>query len=213
LTERRTSLLDGAAAMTQEGAGRQVAIAFTWRHPDGTLGRRFDVTAADPKTSGALDPETIAAIGRSVAVQLATSLGVTPVAPQAPAPGSAEAPNVYIEAVKGAPGDGNRALTMAMSVELATDGIGVTSDRTRARFVLAGVVNVAANPAGTETVKIIWRILSPTGAELAKVEQASAIEKGSLNRSWGDTAYDVANAAADGLLEAYERLTAATKTP
>lgn len=208
LTDRRTSLLEGAAIFAPEGAGRRVTLNFNWRRPDGLLGRRFQVDALDPNRDSAIDDATIATLGRSTAMELAAAMGVAPVAPAAPIAALAGAPTILIEPVKGAPGDGNRALSRAMSVELATDGVDLTTDKKRARFVLAGTVAVAPTPEGSEIVQITWRILSATGAELAKVEQSNAIEKGSLNRLWGDTAYDVANAAADGLLDALQKLTA-----
>jgi hypothetical protein len=209
LTDRQTSLLEAAATLTPAKGGRHIAINFNLRHPDGTLAHRFTIEGDDPGAQGELDPETIVALSRSTADSLASAMGVTPVAE---APPMGKMPSIYLSGVAGAPGDGNRSLTTAMTTVLSGDGLPLIGDRKRADFILSGRVDISPNPDGSETIRIVWHILSPKGAELGKIEQSNAIAKGSLRGVWGDTAYDIANAAEEGLLEALQRLTSQPQT-
>jgi hypothetical protein len=206
-TGRKTSLLEGAAAVTPSAAGRHVALVFNWRHPDDTPGGHFEVRQADPRRSGALDPETIAALAGRVAAQLASAMG-------AKAPGgvatsgatAAAAPRLFIGRVSGAPGDGNFALAAAISAVLTGEGLALAQERKRATHSLSATVTLARDHPGEQTVSIIWRILDPSGKVLGEVAQSNTIPAGSLDRGWGDTAYDVASAAAEGLIAALEQL-------
>jgi hypothetical protein len=207
LSERRTSLLEGSATLAPAPGGREITIAFSLRRPDGTLDRRFEVRRADPKTTGALDPETTVALARDIAAALAAARGLSP----AQAGNAArERPRVFLERVAGAPGDGNKALAAAMSAVLQSDGVEITANRSRATHVLAGAVALSetAEPA-TQTVSIAWRVLDPAGVKLAEISQSNSIPKGALDRAWGDTAYDVAQAASEGLVAAFEQMATA----
>lgn len=210
LGDRRTSLLEGAATLVPQGGGRAVSITFNWRRPDGTLGRSFQVGALDSRSTGQLGAETIAALGRSAALELAVSMNVTPVAAATARPRMA--PVVFIALVKGANAKVNKALTTAISVELSTDGVDLTADRKRASLVLAGLLDQAPADQDQEIVKVTWRLLSPAGAELARVEQANTTPRGALGRD-GDMPYDIASAAAEGLLEAMERISSGRADP
>jgi hypothetical protein len=208
-TERKTSLLEGAASVTPSAAGRDVVIDFNWRHPDGTLGGLFEVRRTDPKSDGALDPETITALGGAAASQLALAMGVK--APGVAATHGAialEAPRLFIGRVSGAPGDGNRALAAAISAVLTGNGFTITPEVKRATHSVGATVTVAEADPGAQTVSIVWRILDPAGKLLGEVTQTNAVSAGSLDKGWGDTAYDVASAAAEGLMAALERLQA-----
>jgi hypothetical protein len=207
LTERRTSLLEGAASVTPSAAGRDVVLDFNWRHPDGTLGGHFEARRADPKSDGALDPETITALAGTAASQLALAMGVkAPGVPATHGAAAAEAPRLFIGLVSGAPGDGNVALAAAISAVLAGEGLALTPERKRATHSLTATVTTIKDHPGAQTVTIVWRVLDPAGKVLGEVAQTNAVPAGSLDTAWGDTAYDAASAAAEGLIAALERL-------
>ncbi len=210
LTQRQTSLLEAAATVTPAKTGRHITLNFNLRHPDGTLARRFTIAGDDPATADALDPETIVTLARSAALSLAEAMGVTPVAQAAP---TGRMPVLFLAGVAGAPGDGIRSLARAMATVLSSDGLPISADRKRADFILTGRVDLSANNDGSQTVKIAWHLVSPKGTDLGKVEQSNAIEKGTLDGAWGDTAYDIANAAEEGLLEALQKLTSSPPAP
>lgn len=204
LTERRTSLLEGSAGLEPVPGGRQVSLAFNLRRPDGTLDAQFAVRAMDPGSSGGLSADSVGAIAADAARQIAAAKG-RPSASAGNVP--RQRPRVFLAGVTGAPGDGNKALATAMSAVLAGDGIDVTADRARATHTLAGKVTMAeTTDPGTETIAIAWQVLDPAGRVLAEIAQSNGIPKGSLAHAWGETAYDVAQAASEGLIAALEQM-------
>jgi hypothetical protein len=53
----------------------------------------------------------------------------------------------------------------------------------------------------TQSVKIVWQLLSPKGKDLGSVTQQSDVAKGSLDKSWGPAATSAGNAAANEILK------------
>ncbi|MFO1186736.1 MAG: hypothetical protein U1E87_04365 [Alphaproteobacteria bacterium] len=161
--------------------------------------------AWDPR-AGTLDGETVAALAADAARQPLPRAALS--ATQA-GNVSRDRPRVFMGRVTGAPGDGNRELANAISAVLSGDGVEVTADRSRATHILVAKVTLAGTPEpATQTVAILWQVLDPAGRTLAEITQSNAVAAGSLDRAWGDTAYDAAEAASEGLIAAFEQMAA-----
>ncbi len=112
---------------------------------------------------------------------------------------------VYFEGVKGAPGDGDDALTAAMRREIPTHGDVVVAGVKDADFLLAARVRVSAPKDGHQEVELEWRVVDPAGHEAGKVDQLNAVAPGALDARWGDVALAAAAEAAGGIHEVIDR--------
>jgi hypothetical protein len=72
-------------------------------------------------------------------------------------------------------------------------------------FVVSGKVDLAKPLQGQQKVKISWAVHTPDGAEIGQVNQENAVPVGSLDGRWGDVAYVIATAAADGVVALLEK--------
>jgi hypothetical protein len=104
-------------------------------------------------------------------------------------------PLAYI-AVAGAPGDGEQALTAALTKRLAAIGVKPGSAQATDVYSVEGTVRVTAAKGGRESVRIDWTVFAPDGSTLGGVSQTRVVRKGSLDKKWGATADAAARAAA-----------------
>jgi hypothetical protein len=206
LEGRRTSLLEAAAAVTSTGSQRRIVLSLDWRHSDGTGTRYFSVETTDPRTAGPLATETIETLGHDIVGELAGIMGVSVPTPATSARAAHWPPKIYIAPATGAPGDGNRALPAALSAVLQGEGLPLARDRAHSDYTVTPIVTIAIGPTDTDDVSVDWHISSARGAGLGDIRQSNEMPKGVLDHGWGETAYDIASAAAEGLLEALERL-------
>ena len=72
-------------------------------------------------------------------------------------------------------------------------------------YVVEVVVAMAPPVSGTQKVSIDWTLNRPDGSQIGQVKQENAVAAGSLNKVWGLTAYDAANAAAPGITALIDR--------
>ena len=124
-------------------------------------------------------------------------------------------PSFLIKPVKGAPGDGNKALTKAMKKALRKRDITVTEDPRQAGFVIEGYVEISPAVGGRQQAKIVWSVNTITGEEVGKAVQENVVKAGSLNGPWGRVADIVSNAAVTGIQELFgvEEKRSFRKTP
>lgn len=113
---------------------------------------------------------------------------------------------VHVAGVKGAPGDGNQALAQALAQYLGRHDIVLVPRKEADAYVIEGQVSLAKANAAEDNVSILWRLADAKGRELARIEQANAVPAGSLGGRWGETAVFAAEGAADGLLDAMEKI-------
>lgn len=112
--------------------------------------------------------------------------------------------HLYVRDVMGAPGDGSQSLTNAMNELLGTEEIPlplvvdpVPGDLS---FVIAGRVELRKLDESAEAITFIWDLMLPSEEILGSVKQENVIPQGSLDGEWGEVAFEVAAAAADGLM-------------
>jgi len=125
----------------------------------------------------------------------------------APAPSAQTKPKrsgtivALVPPVSGAPGDGRSALTKAIRQRLRVKGVHIASTGGVDVYKIHGKVTMGKASSTTQSVKIVWQLLSPKGKDLGSVTQQSDVAKGSLDKSWGPAATSAGNAAANEILK------------
>jgi hypothetical protein len=108
-------------------------------------------------------------------------------------------PRLRLVPVRGAPGDGNTALTARMQDFLTRRGLVPQNNAEGADFAVEGHVTLADSGPGLQRVEVLWTITRRDGIELGRVLQMNEVPRGSLNRFWADVAYVVAEEASGGI--------------
>ena len=108
-------------------------------------------------------------------------------------------PSFLIRPVKGAPGDGNAALSAAIKAALRSRDLTITEDPRQAGYEVIGNVDVGIAVNGRQRAKINWTVNTIGGDEVGKAVQENIIAAGSLDGPWGRVAEIVSLAAADGI--------------
>jgi hypothetical protein len=148
--------------------------------------------------------------GSSVSVVAAAPSGVpattasTPIAPStpySPKVASIKPGGVLVQAVSGAPGDGQRSLTVALKKRLYAGGVKLANGPAVNVYTVKGSVSLREASGGKQSIRIDWQVLDPSGKKLGTVSQQNTIPKGSLNGPWGAIADAAAGAAAAGIIK------------
>jgi len=170
----------------------------------------------DQKTLNAIATKTVADLGAWLPKQKtsttpapAATPASRPVAtatqPAKPKPSTVPAkPGEFfamVPAVTGAPGDGQKTLTLALKKQLFSKGVKLTNSKGTNVYTVAGLVKLNAATGDKEKIAIQWNVSDPSGKKLGTVSQENTITKGSLNQQWGKTADAAAAAAADGIIK------------
>jgi hypothetical protein len=122
----------------------------------------------------------------------------------APAEVRPDGPVVAVPLVKGAPGDGSKALARAMSAALRKAQLAV-DDKAANPWVVAGRVAVAPAAKKQQHVQIVWELHKPDGEKVYEVKQENDVPAGQLDGAWGDIAWAVATAAAQAIVPLIEK--------
>lgn len=112
-------------------------------------------------------------------------------------------PSFLIKPVKGAPGNGNEALTAALKTALRGRDLTISEDPRQAGFVIQGTVDTGEPASGRQYIRIIWRVDTVTGDEVGKAVQENTVIAGSLDGEWGQVAEVVSNAAVRGIKDLF----------
>lgn len=142
------------------------------------------------------DAASYRALAKKAAIQLGDLLAESVI-------GTSEEPFLLIPEVTGAPGDGTRTLQRSMAYVLNKRGLKVTEDAKpdeKPNLILKGTMKVQARGANTH-VEIVWTLTKSDGTSLGTVAQANDVPAGTLNGPWGDIAFTIADAAADGIAD------------
>jgi hypothetical protein len=120
-------------------------------------------------------------------------------------------PIVWVATVKGAPGDGNQALERALSGILPMKGVALGETQAKAQWRIEGAIKVVPGPTGQDVVTLTWRVLDASGKEAGTITQENAVPHGRLAKPWREIAGFAAEAAAEGIAQLIQQVTAATK--
>lgn len=198
-TDARNSksyVVRGKATATPDAAGKmRVTVAWEMHGPDGALTGQ-QVTSATMSASAWVD----GGAGITDLVADAAPNFAKLIEAKNPPPTPSTDPLIAVHTATGAPGDGAQALATAMSAALRRVPLDI-ADYPGAvpNFVVEAVVSVTPPSGGKQTVSIAWTLQRPNGAQIGQVKQENSVDAGSLDRVWGLTAYDAANAAAPGI--------------
>lgn len=210
LANRASYRVVGQVTSTPSGPdGLRANIDWRLTQHDGTLigvYRQVDIVPIGPWTAG--NDRLMTDIAGVSAGALANAILGQP-DPEAPPPHVAGDEDIVIpivvRPVTGAPGDGNRALTDALTHVLRRAGLTVSDTAGANGLIVIGRVNVTRQERA-DAVKIVWRVLKSDGSEIAAVEQDNLVPQGSLDGPWAEVAYLVANGAAAGIADVQAQL-------
>jgi hypothetical protein len=107
--------------------------------------------------------------------------------------------------VAGAPGDGEQALTAALSRQLAARGLKPADAFQANVYEVQGTVRIGPATKGKQSVTIIWVVLAPDGTQLGITRQSKNVRQGSLDKTWGAAAQAAAGAAAADIVKLIPR--------
>ena len=183
--------------------GSSVVPRYALTDPDGQPQGQAEGAGIPARDWSAAGPEVMRRAARDAAPRIATLLlraeaarkGTDPAALLVTGP-----PRIYVPMVRGAPGDGNQALTARLREALGQQGMVVQEVAQGARFAVTGQVAVVAQPqTRTQRVELLWTVSRNDGEDLGRVLQLNEVPQGVLERFWGDVAFAAATEAAGGV--------------
>jgi hypothetical protein len=122
---------------------------------------------------------------------------------------NATAPVAWVEAIKGAPGDGNEALVRALQGVLPLKGVRVEAKKEKAAWRIEGRVKVVRKSPTEDAVTLTWRVLDAKGKEAGTIAQDNTVPSGRLQKPWAEIAGFAAEAAAEGIAQLLQQVTQA----
>ena len=202
-------LQDASGRLVGERTTRLEAPVKTWETgADAVIARLAEASAAEIAPLLADEPPP----GAEAVVGLAEAPGgkAEAVAPRAEAAAAktneAGRTRIAIRPLSGAPGDGAKSLANAIATVLKRQDLTVIDNaNAKADVILDGQVTVATVKPDKQHVKIVWHVRRADGVEVGTVGQENDVPKGMLDGPWGDVAYSVAIAGADGLMQVIAR--------
>lgn len=192
----------------QEPQGGQGVIVWRLADPDGAQRAKFSVSFKTVQETlgdgdlGIVAQDTVNALDAAL-LRPDTQISQTITA--------AVKPIAWVGAVKGAPGDGNQALARALSGILPLKGVALGETQAKAQWQIEGAIKVVAGPAGQDVVTLTWRVLDASGKEAGSITQENAVPHGRLTKPWREIAGFAAEAAAEGIAQLIQQVTAATQ--
>jgi hypothetical protein len=195
--------LDWRVIVTGAREGNAVVLRYQLRDGDGAvLGERGGARIPAGRWASA-DEALLAEVARRDAPELALLVARADAIRRQLDPESviarADAPRVRIVPVRGAPCDGNRALTARFAEFLAELGFLPQDVADGAGFAVQGEVSLTPPVRGVQRVEIMWTVTRADGFELGRVAQLNEVPAGLLDRPWGDVAFVAAQEAAGGV--------------
>jgi hypothetical protein len=188
---------------TASAGDRGVKVDWRLIDPSGrSVGSATGSAAVSMESINRGDASAIEALATASATAVARLL-------QDDAPAAASVRNfrqVVVIPVTGAPGDGKRSLTAAMTAALTHAKLTVVpGEHGSDALSVVGTVKLDRPQNGRQRVAITWALLEPDGKQLGIVTQENAVPQGSLDGRWGEVANAVAEAAAPGILALIEK--------
>ena len=195
-----------AGTFRGEGKGPAIGV-IVWRlfNRDNVLHDQFSTTFTG-QTAEALYP-SIAEQAAYVTDKIATMLSHSgqEKAEQALADRTI---SVRVGRIAGAPGDGSRALALALDVALRAKGAKIAKDHVSAPWRVDCKVSVVPIDARQERVRLVWTLVTADGRDVGTLVQENPVPRGRLRKKWGDVATYAAEAAADGIWQVLQQIPA-----
>lgn len=125
-----------------------------------------------------------------------------PPEPESRETGQERSAEVVVLPIEEAPGDGRKSLESAMIQVLRESGVPVRREPEKQDFLLRVDIELGEPQDGSQRIRLVWTLQSARDdSEIGTITQENRIPAGSLDGEWGDTAYAISRAAADGLIE------------
>jgi hypothetical protein len=198
--------LNGRIEEHAEQPGKSVVTVF-WqlRDPRGKIiNERTDRLAAPTRDWADGNDEQITQLAAASAAGFASlAAAAQPTPKEAPGGGRTR---VAVRKIRGAPGDGDNSLATSLTAVLKHADIELVDAKEGKPDVDVDCdVKLDPIPGGKQHVKIVWHVDRASGGEIGQVAQENDIPRGQLDGAWGDIAYSVAIAAADGIVQLVDR--------
>lgn len=193
--------LDWRLVVTAQSQGAQVVPRFDILDADGRSQGVVPGSPVPARVWSEASPETLRSLAGQGAPRVTQMLlGVQAARASATPAAIAGGPlRLLLVPVRGAPGDGNQALTSRLREFLSNRGYVVQEVADGAAFAVTAEVVVAPSLPGQQRVEIQWIVSRRDGEELGRVLQLNDVPSGRLVRFWGDVAYAAADEAAGGV--------------
>jgi hypothetical protein len=204
----RAWVLSGQTAMVAAAANSGVEQGVvSWRLVDAAGSERGQFAVSFSGAAADLSAGTIQLLAEQTASALEAALQRprTQVAEQQAVP----KPAAFVGAIKGAPGDGNEALTRALQGVLPIKGVRIEQRLDKASWRIEGVVKVAHKSPTEDTVSLTWRVFDAKGKEAGTIAQENVVPRGRFKKPWAEIAGFAAEAAAEGIAQLLQQVTQA----
>lgn len=139
--------------------------------------------------------------GSSTPVAVSEGSSTTTASAPTSTPVSNKPAGVLVTPVSGAPGDGQRSLTVALKKRLYAGGVKLANGPAVNVYTVKGIVVLADASGGKQSIRIDWQVIDPSGKRLGTVSQQNMIPRGALNGPWGAIAEAAAGQAAAGIIK------------
>jgi hypothetical protein len=196
--------LNGHIAERSDRPGQSVVtVLWQLRDPRGNLvNERTDRLVARTRDWADGSDAKVTQLAAASAAGLA-ALMAQPAPKEAPGGGRTR---VAVRKISGAPGDGDNSLATSLTAVLKHADIELVDVNNGKPDVDVDCdVKLDAIPGNKQHVKIVWHVDRASGGEIGQVAQENDIPRGRLDGPWGDVAYSVAMAAADGIMQLVDR--------
>jgi len=115
-------------------------------------------------------------------------------------------PQLWVDDVTGAPGDGNKRLATEIIRQMEATGLRLARVPAEADYFVNADVDVFVIDTRTEVAEIIWRVEDRNGSEIGQIKQQNPIPRGMLHKEWGETATLAAGGGLEGVLAILDSL-------
>ena len=176
-------------AMTAEVRGDQVIPHYAVQNPAGEVQGAADGPPVSARAWAGGDPAVLKAAANAAAPGITTLLDRLEAARMQADPNSlANRPaRVFLAAVVGAPGDGNKSLADQVKLRMTQEGLVVQDTPTGADYQVHGEVTAVPAPGGVLKLELLWLVNDARG-ERGKILQVNQVPQGQVVPFWGDVA-------------------------
>ena len=183
-----------------------VTVHWQLRDPRGNVvNERSDRLAAPTRDWDEGNEAQITQLAAASAAGFASLMVAAAPPPPKEAPGGGRI-RVAVRKITGAPGDGDNSLATSLTAILKHQDVElVDADKGKPDVDVDCDVKLDPIPGNKQHVKIVWHVARAAGGEVGQVAQENDIPHGRLDGAWGDVAYSVAMAAADGIMQLVDR--------
>lgn len=176
-------------AMTAEVRGDQVIPHYAVQNPAGEVQGAADGPPVSARAWAGGDPAVLKSAANAAAPGITTLLDRLEAARMQADPNSlANRPaRVFLAAVVGAPGDGNKSLADQVKLRMTQEGLVVQDTPSGADYQVHGEVTAVPGPGGVLKLELLWLVNDARG-ERGKILQVNQVPQGQVVPFWGDVA-------------------------